>query len=242
MFLKSVIGCVFCIVFCHCHGGVDHGGGDHGGGDAQVGGSRAVARDSVKAADSGQTARAADSGAVSANDDGGRAFSITDEDDYPGKELLFDSTRRRILTEFGASEHIYSGRCSISRVFSADGYIFLVVDVSDDVCTRGYLLLYRDNHISRCAALNENCDSDLSWASYGYIDVETLSDTVYRLTKVKEVIKDSTLIDKDGFIKGDKSRDELPVKTDSAVVQITPSFLLSARVAAWPKVWRFDVR
>lgn len=155
------------------------------------------------------------------------------------QKLPPDSTQRRIVAEFKKGPNVRSGECELDRAFLVGGDLYLEVKVSAMNCLYSYLLLYRDGRIQRCAQLGSNCDDELSFASYTYTDAEQVSDTVYKLTKVTEKVKDKNLIDKDGWIKGGKSREDVPTRTDSTMFRVTPSFLLSDRVAAWPKVWKF---
>ena len=189
-------------------------------------------QDSIRSADSAAGVEAAGWEKVRAN-------LVTDDEDYPGKSLLADSARLRLLKEFRAGEDISSGNASFTKIFTAGGSIFIAAKVTNDVCSYSYIFLYRDGHISRCAGMAENCDDDSSIASFEYTDAEEASDTSFRIKYVVVVVRDKKLIGKDGWIKGGKSRDELPTKTDSAVFEVTPSFLVSGRVAPWPKVWRF---
>lgn len=126
---------------------------------------------------------------------------------------------------------------SVEQMTFANGKGYALVRGSYVNCGFTYWVLYEGGAIKKCMELEKECDDDLSWAEYDYKHYEAVSDTLFRVFKVTQTVKDKRHLDRDGNLKDHASRDDFELKNDTVAVVVSPSFLLSKHVPGWPKVW-----
>lgn len=131
------------------------------------------------------------------------------------------------------------GDFSIGDTFRLNGYVFLLVDRSRVNCKFTYLLACKEGHILKCVELESNCDTEFSQASYSYKEFSRAEDTLFDIRLITEKVKDSSLIE-GAEIKGHRSREDVPTVTDTQSVHFSASQLLSAKIPAWPAIWKQD--
>jgi hypothetical protein len=178
-----------------------------------------------------------DSIAIAAADSAYQALMLP-VDSFPAGEQPDPADSTRLLAQFRANNEVRSGDCSIERMFELGGSRFVVFQVSTGTCSYSYLGLVGAAHIVKCVELGQNCDSELSYSSYWYKRYSVHSDTSILIEYVGQRVKDSTLIGKDGWLKGDASLDDVATVTTIRRWTITPSFLLTDKVPPWPRIWK----
>jgi hypothetical protein len=146
----------------------------------------------------------------------------------------------KILKQF--ADHIQVGLTTdrdILRLASLDDqHYFAVVSISTGTCAYSYLILLNNQFdILKGICVEDNPDSDESFARYEYKDYETVRDSIFLLHDIVTHVVDTTLVDAKGMVKGDKTIDDVDTKTDTTTQQISLSMLLTNKIPDWPKLW-----
>ena len=147
----------------------------------------------------------------------------------------------KILQQF--ADHILVGATEdrdILKIAPLDeDHYYGVVSISTSTCSYTYLILLNNQFdIQKGLCIEDQPDSDESFARYKYTDYEMVQDSIFLIHDINTHVVDTSLVEANGFIKGGKTIDDVENKTDTTTRKITLSLLLTDKIENWSSLWR----